>query len=68
MGSEMCIRDRLEILARKKAQEDEPAWGELREKAADDLAAGRSEKVSQEYRKSVETYFRVLAEQSQEKQ
>ena len=42
-------------------------WGKLREQAADDLTKGRKEVVSEEYRKSVETYFRVLAERARRK-
>ena len=48
-------------------QENEE-WGKLREQAAEDLSKGRREKVSEEYRKSVETYFRVLAERARRKQ
>lgn len=46
--------------------EDED-WGKLRDQAAEDLTRGRREKVSEEYRKSVETYFRVLAERARRK-
>lgn len=47
---------------------DEAAnWGKLRNKSAEDLTKGRSEAVSEEYRKSVETYFRVLAERAKKK-
>ena len=42
-------------------------WGKLRSKSAEDLTKGRSEAVSEEYRKSVETYFRVLAERAKKK-
>lgn len=42
-------------------------WGKLREQAAEDLSKGRREKVSEDYRKSVETYFRVLAERARRK-
>ncbi len=43
---------------------DNQEWGKLREQSADDLTKGRKEAVSEEYRKSVETYFRVLAERA----
>ena len=43
-------------------------WGQLREQAADELTKGRKEVVSEEYRKSVETYFRVLAERARRSQ
>ncbi|MEZ6060640.1 MAG: DUF4175 family protein [Planctomycetaceae bacterium] len=43
-------------------------WGRLREQAAEDLTRGRREAVSAEYRKSVETYFKVLAERSRKSQ
>lgn len=46
---------------------EEAEWGKLREQSAEELAKGKSEKVSEEYRKSVETYFRVLAERGREK-
>ena len=47
---------------------DEAAkWGKLRSKSAEDLTKGRSEAVSEEYRRSVETYFRVLAERAKKK-
>ncbi len=39
-------------------------WGKLRQQSADDVAVGKSEKVSEEYRQSIETYFRVLAERA----
>jgi hypothetical protein len=39
----------------------------LRQQAAKDLTNGRTETVSEEYRKSVETYFRVLAERARRK-
>lgn len=42
-------------------------WGKLRGKSAEDMTKGRSEAVSEEYRKSVETYFRVLAERAKRK-
>ena len=42
-------------------------WGKLRSKAAEDLTNGRSEAVPKEYRKSVEAYFRVLAERAKKK-
>ncbi|MEZ6130554.1 MAG: hypothetical protein R3C59_17855 [Planctomycetaceae bacterium] len=43
-------------------------WGKLREQSAEDLTRGRREQVSEEYRRSVETYFRVLAERAGRKQ
>ena len=39
-------------------------WGQLRQQSADDVAVGNSEKISEEYRQSIETYFRVLAERA----
>jgi hypothetical protein len=42
-------------------------WGKLRSKSAQDLTNGRTEAVSNEYRKSVEAYFRVLAERAKKK-
>jgi len=42
-------------------------WGKLRSKSAEDLTNGRSEGVPKEYRKSVEAYFRVLAERAKKK-
>ncbi len=42
-------------------------WGKLRNKSAEDLTNGKSEAISEEYRKSVETYFRVLAERARKK-
>ena len=42
-------------------------WGKLRGQSAEDLTKGKSEVVSEEYRKSVETYFRVLAERAKKK-
>ncbi|MFV1968001.1 MAG: hypothetical protein ACC628_21460, partial [Pirellulaceae bacterium] len=46
--------------------EDE-AWGKLRGKSAEDLTEGRRESVSPEYRKQVQTYFRVIAERARKK-
>jgi hypothetical protein len=48
-------------------RDDDKEWGKLREQSADDLTKGRKEAVSEEYRKSVETYFRVLAERARGK-
>ncbi len=42
-------------------------WGKLRTQSAEDLTKGKSEAVSEEYRKSVETYFRVLAERAKKR-
>jgi hypothetical protein len=42
-------------------------WGKLRNKSAEDLSKGQTQGVSEEYRKSVETYFRVLAERARKK-
>ena len=39
-------------------------WGKLRQQDAEDLTKGRKERVSEEYRKSVEAYFKVLAERA----
>ena len=57
--------DPFEVIA--VARDEEGEWGKLREQAAEDLTKGRREKVSEEYRKSVETYFRVLAERARRK-
>jgi len=46
---------------------DSAKWGKLRSQSAEDLTKGRSEVVSEEYRKSVETYFKVLAERARRK-
>ncbi len=48
-------------------RDEATTWGKLRSKSAEDLTKGRSEAVSEEYRKSVETYFRVLAERARRK-
>jgi hypothetical protein len=53
---------------RPVTRNDDGDWGKLREQAADDLTKGRQEAVSEEYRKSVETYFRVLADRARRKQ
>ena len=42
-------------------------WGQLRDKSAQDLTEGRRESVGAEYRKRVETYFRVVAERARKK-
>ena len=42
-------------------------WGKLRNKSAEDLTNGKSEAVSEEYRKSVEAYFKVVAERPKKK-
>ena len=42
-------------------------WGRLRGKSAQDLTEGRRESVGAEYRKRVETYFRVVAERARKK-
>lgn len=43
-------------------------WGRLRGQAAEDVARGRGEQISAAWRKSVETYFRVLSERSRKPQ
>ncbi|MFN5586578.1 MAG: hypothetical protein ACK5DR_14840, partial [Planctomyces sp.] len=43
-------------------------WGRLRGQAADDVARGRGEPIPEAWRKSVETYFRVLSERSRKPQ
>jgi ABC-type transporter Mla subunit MlaD len=43
-------------------------WGKLRGQAAEDVARGRGEQISEAYRKSVETYFRVLSERARKPQ
>lgn len=48
-------------------REENENWGKLRDKSAEDLSQGRSEEVAAEYRKSVEAYFRVLAERARQK-
>ena len=42
-------------------------WGKLREQVSEEQSRGRTEVVSEEYRRSVEAYFRVLAERAQQK-
>ncbi len=42
-------------------------WGQLRRKTADDLTEGRKESVAPEYRKQVQTYFRVIAERARQR-
>ena len=56
-----------EVVVVEVSRDDKDDWGKLREQAAEDLTKGRSEAVSEEYRKSVETYFRVLAERARRK-
>lgn len=46
---------------------DDANWGQLRGKLAEDLVKGRAEAVAEEYRQSVEAYFRVLAERARKK-
>ncbi|MFN5535529.1 MAG: hypothetical protein ACK5EN_08625 [Planctomyces sp.] len=43
-------------------------WGRLRGQAAEDVARGRGEPIPEAWRKSVETYFRVLSERSRKPQ
>lgn len=53
--------------AREEQQEPEDLdWGKLPPKLARDLLEGRREKVAEEYRAMVETYFRVIAEKARE--
>lgn len=49
------------------ARNDNSDWGKLRSKSAEDLSKGKSATVSEEYRKSVEAYFKVLAERARKK-
>lgn len=48
-------------------RDEATSWGKLRNKSAEDLTNGKSEVVSEEYRKSVEAYFKVLAERAKKK-
>jgi len=48
-------------------RDEATGWGKLRSKSAEDLTKGKSEAVSEEYRKSVEAYFKVLAERAKKK-
>jgi hypothetical protein len=43
---------------------DSRVWGKLPPKLARDLMEGQREKVAEEYRAMVETYFRVIAEKA----
>lgn len=42
-------------------------WGKLRDRSAEDTVASGADAVSAEYRKQVETYFRVIAERARTK-
>lgn len=42
-------------------------WGKLRGQSAEDLTEGRRESISADYRKQVETYFRVIGERARKK-
>lgn len=48
-------------------RDEDKEWGALRNKSAEDLGQGTSETVAEDYRKSVATYFRVLAERARRK-
>lgn len=48
-------------------RDEKKDWGKLRSKSAEDVTQGTSDAVSEEYRKSIETYFKVLAERAREK-
>ena len=45
----------------------EGTWGKLPPKLARDLLEARHRKVAEEYRRMVETYFRVIAEKARKK-
>ncbi len=53
--------------AKSISRDDGREWGMLREHSAQDTVQGTREAVAAEYRKSVEAYFRVLAERSRQK-
>ncbi len=42
-------------------------WGKLRSQSAEDVSRGQSEQISEAYRRSVESYFKVLAERARKK-
>lgn len=46
---------------------DNGDWGQLREKSSEDVSRGRMEGISPEFRKGIETYFRVIAERARSK-
>ncbi|MDB4786355.1 hypothetical protein OAK47_01610 [Planctomycetaceae bacterium] len=49
-------------------RDDKKKWGRLRSKSAEDVTKGTSATMSEEYRKSIETYFKVLAERARNNQ
>lgn len=53
-----------DFLVKEVNRQEQADWGKLRGKEAEDLTKGRKEAVSAEYRKSVEAYFKVLAERA----
>lgn len=48
-------------------ERDGKDWGKLRGKSAESGSASEKTKVSEEYRKKVEAYFKVLAERAKQK-
>ena len=51
----------------RSVDRDGKDWGKLRGKSAEGNTSGQREKVSEEYRKKVEAYFKVLAERAKQK-
>lgn len=45
-------------------RQENKEWGKLRSKSAEEVSRGSTSTISEEYRKSVETYFRVLSERA----
>jgi len=48
----------------ESVERDGEEWGKLRGKSAEGNVAGQRDKISEEYRKRVEAYFKVLAERA----
>ena len=41
-------------------------WGQLPKKLAEELTTGRGDQIPDDYRTAIETYYRVIAERSQQ--
>jgi hypothetical protein len=49
------------------SRQDDADWGRLRDQSAEDVTEGSREGVSAEYRRRVETYFRIIAERARQR-
>ncbi len=67
VGADVANMAETDVVLPTVDRQDDKQWGQLRGKMAEDLVEGQAESVSAEYRKQVQTYFRVIAERARQR-